>query len=201
MTGLLLKDICTLKKQLRLYFLICLIIAVTAGWNADASGFISVYIPVFISVLPGTALSYDEQSKWNQLAAMMPYTTFQLVFSKYVLGYFFLLIACVITTVSQGVVALLTGGSIEFGIGVTLLAALILVAVSLPLLFRFSVEKGRLAFLLLTVIVAVGIQMTADQTVWILDRFGFYGALVVLAVLLNVGSVLLSCRFYRRRVW
>ena len=123
------------------------------------------------------------------------------MFSKYVLGYFFLLIACVITTVSQGVVALLTGGSIEFGIGVTLLAALILVAVSLPLLFRFSVEKGRLAFLLLTVIVAVGIQMTADQTVWILDRFGFYGALVVLAVLLNVGSVLLSCRFYRRRVW
>ena len=78
---------------------------------------------------------------------------------------------------------------------------LILVAVSLPLLFRFIVEKGRLAFLLLTVIVAVGIQMTADQTVWILDRFGFYGALVVLAVLLNVGSVLLSCRFYRRRVW
>ena len=148
-----------------------------------------------------TAMAYDEQSKWNQLAAMMPYTTFQLVFSKYGLGYFFLLIACVITTVSQGVVALLTGGSIEFGIGVTLLAALILVAVSLPLLFRFSVEKGRLAFLLLTVIVAVGIQMTADQTVWILDRFGFYGALVVLAVLLNVGSVLLSCRFYRRRVW
>lgn len=195
MKGLFIKDVYTLTKQLKLFLVLLLVFALWPG------GGMVTFAVIYAGLLPMTAMAYDEQSKWNQLAAMMPYTTFQLVFSKYVLGYFFLLIACVITTVSQGVVALLTGGSIEFGIGVTLLAALILVAVSLPLLFRFSVEKGRLAFLLLTVIVAVGIQMTADQTVWILDRFGFYGALVVLAVLLNVGSVLLSCRFYRRRVW
>ena len=195
MKGLFIKDVYTLTKQLKLFLVLLLVFALWPG------GGMVTFAVIYAGLLPMTAMAYDEQSKWNQLAAMMPYTTFQLVFSKYVLGYFFLLIACVITTVSQGVVDLLTGGSIEFGIGVTLLAALILVAVSLPLLFRFSVEKGRLAFLLLTVIVAVGIQMTADQTVWILDRFGFYGALVVLAVLLNVGSVLLSCRFYRRRVW
>ena len=195
MKGLFIKDVYTLTKQLKLFLVLLLVFALWPG------GGMVTFAVIYAGLLPMTAMAYDEQSKWNQLAAMMPYTTFQLVFSKYVLGYFFLLIACVITTVSQGVVALLTGGSIEFGIGVTLLAALILVAVSLPLLFRFSVEKGRLAFLLLTVIVAVGIQMTADQTVWILDRFSFYGALVVLAVLLNVGSVLLSCRFYRRRVW
>ena len=195
MKGLFIKDVYTLTKQLKLFLVLLLVFALWPG------GGMVTFAVIYAGLLPMTAMAYDEQSKWNQLAAMMPYTTFQLVFSKYVLGYFFLLIACVITTVSQGGVALLTGGSIEFGIGVTLLAALILVAVSLPLLFRFSVEKGRLAFLLLTVIVAVGIQMTADQTVWILDRFGFYGALVVLAVLLNVGSVLLSCRFYRRRVW
>ena len=195
MKGLFIKDVYTLTKQLKLFLVLLLVFALWPG------GGMVTFAVIYAGLLPMTAMAYDEQSKWNQLAAMMPYTTFQLVFSKYVLGYFFLLIACVITTVSQGVLALLTGGSIEFGIGVTLLAALILVAVSLPLLFRFSVEKGRLAFLLLTVIVAVGIQMTADQTVWILDRFGFYGALVVLAVLLNVGSVLLSCRFYRRRVW
>lgn len=81
------------------------------------------------------------------------------------------------------------------------MVALILVAVSLPLLFRFSVEKGRLVFLVLTAAVAAGAYIAADRAAWILERVGLYGALVVLAVLLNVGSVLLSHRFYRRRVW
>ena len=106
MKGLFIKDVYTLTKQLKLFLVLLLVFALWPG------GGMVTFAVIYARLLPMTAMAYDEQSKWNQLAAMMPYTTFQLVFSKYVLGYFFLLIACVITTVSQGVVALLTGGSI-----------------------------------------------------------------------------------------
>lgn len=196
MKGLFIKDLYTLTKQLKLFLVLILVFAL---W--PDGGMVSFAV-VYAGLLPITAMAYDEQSKWNQLAAMMPYTTFQLVFSKYLLGYFLLLGTCLISMVSQGLAALFTGGSVAFdAYGGILLVALILVAASLPLLFRFSVEKGRLVFLVLTAAVAAGAYIAADRAAWILERVGFYGALVVLAVLLNVGSVLLSRRFYRRRVW
>ena len=42
---------------------------------------------VYAALLPVTALAWDEQSKWDGLAKMMPYSKFELVFSKYTVGY------------------------------------------------------------------------------------------------------------------
>ena len=44
-------------------------------------------------MLPYTAMAYDERSKWNQLAAMMPYSDRDIVLSKYVFGWLFILAA------------------------------------------------------------------------------------------------------------
>ena len=203
MTGLLLKDICTLKKQLWLYFVICLIIAVVAGWDADASGFISVYIPVFISVLPGTALAYDEQSKWDTMAAMMPYSIRQLVVSKYLLGLLCFVAGTILLCVQRLVAGTLFTAETASVFCTALLTVLLLQALTLPMSIRFGVEKGRI---LLMAVVALGVVAlySFEKTQGIPEYPEDPGAapflIPLLAVaLLYLASIAVSIRFYRKR--
>ena len=203
MTGLLLKDICTLKKQLWLYFVICLIIAVVAGWNADASGFISVYIPVFISVLPGTALAYDEQSKWDTMAAMMPYSIRQLVVSKYLLGLLCFVAGALLLCVQRLVAGTLFTAGTASVFCTALLTVLLLQALTLPMSIRFGVEKGRV--LLLAVVALVFVALYSFEKIQGIPEFhetsGAAPFLIpLLAVaLLYLASIAVSIRFYRKR--
>ena len=203
MTGLLLKDIYTLKKQLWLYFVICLIIAVTAGWNADASGFISVYIPVFISVLPGTALSYDEQSKWDQMAVMMPYSARQLVVSKYLLGLLCFVVGILLLCVQRIVAGTLFSAETVSVFCPAMLTVLLLQALTLPLSIRFGVEKSRILLLVVVALVFVALY-GFEKIQGIPELQETSGAAPFLIPLLAVAAIYLvsiavSIRFYRKR--
>ena len=83
MKALILKDLYVLWKQMRVFIVILLVISISNGT------FGSVFIVLWVAMLPYTAMAYDERSKWDQLAAMMPYSTRDLVLSKYVLGWLF----------------------------------------------------------------------------------------------------------------
>ena len=203
MTGLLLKDICTLKKQLRLYFVICLIIAVAAGWNTEASGFISVYIPVFISVLPGTALAYDEQSKWDQMAVMMPYSVRQLVVSKYLLGLLCFVVGILLLCVQRIVAGTLFSAETVSVFCTAMLTVLLLQALTLPLSIRFGVEKSRILLLVVVALVFVALY-GFEKIQGIPELQETSGAAPFLVPLLAVAvfylaSIAVSIRFYRRR--
>ena len=203
MTGLLLKDICTLKKQLRLYFVICLIIAVAAGWNTEASGFISVYIPVFISVLPGTALAYDEQSKWDTMAAMMPYSVRELVLSKYILGLLCFIAGGLLLCVQRLVAGTLFTAETASVFCTALITVLLLQALTLPMSIRFGVEKGRvllLAVVALGVVILVGFEKIQGVPELEVASGAAPFLIPLLAVaLLYLVSIAASIRFYRKR--
>ena len=81
MKALLMKDFYTLWRQLRVYLLVMLVISVFNG------SFGNIFITIWAALLPYTAMAYDERSKWDQMAAMMPYSTRDIVISKYVLGW------------------------------------------------------------------------------------------------------------------
>lgn len=95
MKGLLLKDLYTLGKQMKLFFLFIVVFAV-------APRPVSVRFCYHVCVhaaydRPG----YDERSKWDTLAAMMPYSVTELVFSKYLLGYLMTLFAALCSLAAQ----------------------------------------------------------------------------------------------------
>ena len=46
---------------------------------------------LYAAMMPISALAYDENCKWDQLAAMMPYSVRDIVLSKYLFGYICLL--------------------------------------------------------------------------------------------------------------
>ena len=163
---------------------------------------------VYAAMLPITVIAYDERSKWDQLAAMMPYSKRELVFSKYLLGYIGVALFSIITLVLQVAVGLIgkNGFSTEQGmtIFVTAAAALVLLAINLPFMFWLGVERGRVVFMIIIgVTVFLGMMsadsaknLIANQTITASQLIVLSGAVTIIA---NFVSILISGKIYRKK--
>lgn len=200
MKGLLYKDIATLGRQLKFF------LAIIVAFAAIPGSFTTTFALIYAVMLPFSAMAYDEQAKWNRLAAMLPYTDLQLVLSKYILGWIGVLATLVIAIVARGAVALVQGSPAALATdGTTLLLsaslALLLLDISLPLLYRFGVERGRLAFRLCIIGAAIGIAMfnqnaIADMRASIPAQIAIVAA--ALAAVASPVSVYVSYKLCRR---
>ncbi len=167
MSALLLKDFYTLIRQTRIFMIMIVIFAVMPGLNS--AGFAVVYA----AMLPITALAYDERSKWDSLAAMMPYTPRQIVVSKYVLGYAGIGLAAVLSLTAKVITAMIqhAGADASGLLSILFLAcvAAIILAASLPFMFRIGVEKGRILLFILLAAVAAAAMVGGDKLISYID--------------------------------
>ena len=191
MKSLLLKDFYVITKQLKIFLIIIPVIALTTG---EAMSTFSILLG---AVLPMTAIAYDERSKWNELAAMMPYSKFDIIFSKYLLGYLCMFGAALLVFIGQiigknnGIVV------IDDDINVLLFAVmggLIFIAINTPILFKFGSEKGRFVFIITMALVGASgpILQKVDSRI-ILKIFNLSPViLLAFVVILNVMSLMIS---------
>lgn len=191
MKSLLLKDFYVITKQLKIFLIIIPVIALITG---EAMSTLSILLG---AVLPMTAIAYDERSEWNELAAMMPYSKFDLIFSKYLLGYLCMFGAALLVFIGQiigknnGIVV------IDDDINVLLFAVmggLIFIAINTPILFKFGSEKGRFVFIITMALVGASgpILQKVDSRI-ILKIFNLSPViLLAFVVILNVMSLMIS---------
>lgn len=190
MKGLLLKDWKTLLKQTKV------MLTIMALFACVPSTYMSAFALFYAAMMPITALAYDERAKWDELAAMMPYTAKAIVGSKYALGLtlmapvlalsvLFRLIVHSTPIVSEDTMALL----------ITACLSLILMAIDLPFMFRFGVEKGRLIYILLTCVFIVAGATYADKLTNTINGIGTAMVTTVPLLLLAVTAIALfvSC--------
>ena len=145
MKGLLIKDWKTLLKQMKVMLVIVVVLACIPGT------YMAAFALFYAAMLPITALAYDERAKWDELAAMMPYTARSIVGSKYVLGLTLVLPVLVLSMLSRLIVHSTPIVSEDtMALLITACLSLILMAIDLPFMFHFGVEKGRLIYILLT---------------------------------------------------
>ena len=203
MTALILKDCFVLWKQMRLFIVILLVFCLFNG------SFGSLFVVVWSAMMPYTAMAYDERSKWDQLAAMMPYSTRDIVLSKYALGWLLMVCAMVLCLAVQ-TVARFVGTDLDTvapsGYLLGLLAGVLILNITLPLFFRFGVERGRLTMFLLIILIcgATGALTTvpvsvAEGTLSPAFQNTILAALALLDVVTAAVSVPLSMRLYRAR--
>lgn len=196
MKALLMKDLYMVNKQLRLYLLI---LVVFIAFNRD---FGSIFLPVWCSMLPYTSIAYDEQSKWDTLAGMMPYSIRDLVLSKYMFGWICVAAITVIMVIVQWALALagFSGGPDFLLILVGLCTSVSVMAVSLPGIFRFGVERGRM-FMFLFIFLVCGSAGAASF--FVEDMPASISAvkflLPAVPLVLTAVSVPLSMKFYALR--
>ena len=145
MKGLLIKDWKTLLKQMKVMLVIVVVFACIPGT------YMAAFALFYAAMLPITALAYDERAKWDELAAMMPYTVKSIVGSKYVLGLTLVLPVLALSMLSRLIVHSAPIVSEDtMSLLITACLSLILMAIDLPFMFHFGVEKGRLIYILLT---------------------------------------------------
>lgn len=166
MRGLILKDLYTLARNMRMYLLFMAIIALIPGSSSAA------IVVVLAGMMPITALAYDERCGWDALAASMPYTVRQLVMSKYIMG-MGLMLAVLLLNLAVFPVMSAMGSEANFdeacmsALG-AFWAGIIMQAIMLPIMFRFGTERARIAIMvfmavLFMIIGAVGHLVTVNS--------------------------------------
>ena len=203
MIGLILKDLFTLTRQALMYIVFIAVFSIMPGYNMAS------FAVIMACMMPVTALAYDERSHWDRLAASMPYTTAQLVLSKYLMG--LILMLC---SVALGIIALPLQRLVNPDVSLPELlsvslgalgAGMLIQGVLLPVMFRFGTEKARLFMLVLMGAVFAGIAaLTQAQDALRSFIEGMNGGAVAavlagLAVTVYLVSMPLSIRAYRRR--
>lgn len=149
MKGLFLADWYMAKKYCRSYFLIMLVFIAVSFWGNNNT-FLIIYPVILAGMLPVTLLGYSERHKWTVYCETLPLTRKQAVAEKYLLTTAllcgtFLLIAAV------QAVRLSAGGYFraqEYGalLAPLLTAGFLSPSITLPCMFKYGVEKGRIAY-------------------------------------------------------
>ncbi len=151
MKGLLIKDLCVITKQLKIFLVAIVVLSLLGG---SSNSLLAMY---FGAILPLTSFSYDEKAKWNEFAVMMPFSKSELVLSKFLLGYLCIAGAALLVFTSSLISSafILQGTSINISaILLSVVAALIAMPINNMFFFIFGSEKGRLFFVVCMVAVS-----------------------------------------------
>lgn len=207
MTGLLYKDFYATKRQILTFLFFIIVFTISLKSNVVGAAVI------YAIMMPMTAMAYDEQSKWDKLAVMMPFTVKQLVLEKYLLGYItmFLFILTAVIGLFIGSLINLDITFMESVITVlgSILAGMFMLATQLPVMFKYGVQKGRLKifvamFVVVLIITGAGagvlsilpenINAISLRKVLIVELIG-----VVLLCFFNLISIKISEKVYIKK--
>ena len=180
MKALLRKDITVLWRRMKIFFLLILV------FSAIPSAFQNTFAVVYAAMIPYSIFSVDEVSKWDTLSMMLPYSTKEIVGSKYLLGGAFIAFSALLVWAGR-LVHLLLGIPVMEDLTLTAVCiSLLVMDLTLPAVFRFGVEKARLTMLFL--IAAVCGSAGAASTLVEQDiRLG--SGLLPLVIAAGVGTV------------
>lgn len=202
MMGLLMKDIIGLKgfaKMLILLVALYLGIGIYAGDLNTASA----TMIVLCAMLPMSSIALDDQNKWNAYVCCLPVRRSQAVGSKYLLvitmvvvGWAFMLVAAFVLQFFSPVnwfELLLTCGMMGC-------AALLMNGLTMPLMFKFGVEKARIV-IMIVFMAAFFVFMQLDTAQEIMLRFGnvSLGLLALAVIAVYIASFFISARIFENK--
>lgn len=207
MKALIRKDFYVLKKQ---FLLFAVIVVVFRLGNNSASTLISILYAV---MLPSSAFAYDDLSHWDAMEQMLPYSTRQIVLSRYCVGWLSMMFIMTLGWLIQLVMAWARPDWTETEdvrvLVEEMAIAAIFLALTMPTYFRFSAEKSRFLRMLIIFLVAGlmggGMSLVAVRYSALGDASldgdlaRFLPAVCLAAVVVTAVSVPLSMLAWRRR--
>ena len=197
MKALLMKDLYVFWRRMKLFVLMIVVFC------AVPSVFQNTFAITYAAMIPYSMFSVDESSKWDKLAAMMPYSTFDLVMSKYLLGGLSVGASFTLVTLMQFITARFsesTGADFSIVLA-SVCVSLIIMAVTLPMIFRFGVERARMTmiFLIAAVCGSAGAMASLTDAGVSISFAGAAALLPVAAVVTMALSIPLSIKLYEKR--
>lgn len=144
MKGLLLKDWYMTVKYWRITLLISGLFLVLSAIKAGNS-FFTFYPCAMMSMLPASLLSYDDREKWTDHVQTLPVSRRDYVTGKYLFGVLAIAAYLLVLTLLYLV---LCPAWLPDALLFSVFIGTLVPALTLPFLFRFGSEKGRIVYLL-----------------------------------------------------
>ena len=198
MKALLLKDWYVLRKQAWAYLIIVLV------WGAIPREVLNLLAVVYGAMIPYSAMAYDQQSRWNTFARMLPYREKDIVLSRYVLGWLCIAIGGAAVLVFQNVLSLFSPrfGCSPWTVLAALCVGLLLLDINVPLMLRYGTEKARWVSKLVIILAcastgALGALVNDAKTAAAAVLSLALPGLLALTIIATAVSILLSLKFYR----
>ena len=212
MKGLLLKDLYMSEKYCRVFLLI-VVVFFGMSLMSGPGFFLLAYPCILMGLIPASLISYDEREKWDVYSGTLPCSRRQLVSCKYLVGLIGELPVICITTVLYALGLFRMGAFNPYAVpgmaAVFLLLGLIGPATTLPFMFRFGAEKGRIAYFAVIILLCGGsaafgsIQVPGGENIpgagAFMPQAGVSLLMAVLALLIYAVSWKLSIVFYEKK--
>ncbi len=203
MKGLILKDLMTLKKTFKSYFILFAVYLVIDMMSDQSSLTFSISV-IIATMIPVATISYDERNKWDKFVNTMPFSRREIVFSKYMLGIGLLAATLVVTFVCNRLsFADRVATTVAMG-----LVCLLYQALLIPVLIKFGSEKGRIIMMIVMLLPIVAFTVLSKlvdfegmKTGAFLDKNIFVISAVIISVtiLLYRRSVMTSVKIYSEK--
>lgn len=213
MTGLIVKDFLIMRKSIKTYILFLLFYFVMAAVGIFPISFITAMVQIIIMMLPLSAFSYDELSKWDRYAFSLPLSRRAVAGARYLfallLSFFsalFGLLVCLVLSLFFHAPDLMENC---LTVMVSLALGLLYCDILLPLTYKLGPERARPYFYL--VIFLPIVLLVGASKLGLLDGLSFleqipettaiaFVLLLPLLPLLGMGvSYLISCRILERK--
>lgn len=208
MKGLLLKDWYVIRNQCKYILLISLLWVVISVLSANGGElYFAIIGSVLLAILPITVMGLDERSHWESFALTMPYSRRAMVLSKYLLSLLAMAASCILYTAAFLAASFIrhTTFSAE-ALAAALIAIIMTAGISTvliyPLIFRLGVEKGRIWYMMVTILLVCISGLLADRLrekeAIVLSSYWMAALPAVILALIGL-SAWLSVTLYRRR--
>ncbi len=160
MKSLILKDLYNISHNVKSMFFILIVLAIAIIPNSGVSGYIGTTV-LICSMMVVTTFAFDDVSKWNKYALVMPISKKQLVISKFIVLLIFSAIGSLVGLLFGSVIDMVinkTSFTVDmlFSALVSVVVAMVCGGMMIPLIFKFGTEKGRI-LMFISVLVPIGI--------------------------------------------
>ena len=209
MTGLIWKDLLTMRKAFKSYLLIIAFYAVLAYFDVLNFGFINTFVQVMLMVLPLSAFAYDDQSKWDRYAMALPVGRRAVVAARYFFVLTLVLFGIALGLAGTVFICLFQGEDVLEVLLTLMISATIGLLVSsilIPISYKSGAERARIYLYAILLIPFIGLLLLVKSDIIdlsVLDNLGNLSpsALLGITSLLPLGalatlllSYLISCR-------
>lgn len=169
MKGLIIKDLCVIKNQMKSLLLVLVFFVFISIINNDAT-FILFLVPFYMIMILITTFSYDEFNKWECYCNSVPLSRKEIVKAKYLLFNATSLIVLVLGIIAS----LIIPNFIENTTFESLFASIIgvafgiclVISLLIPFYYKFGANKGRIMLFLCIVILALLIGMITSLDIF-----------------------------------
>jgi len=207
MYGLIKKDLMMIKQNFKILMLVFLVFLGMSIMNESDMTFILPFMAVMVSI---STFSYDNYNKWDAYAVTLPNGRKNVVRAKYISTLIFVFLSFIISMLSLFVMNK-CGINIDLGLSISeligcLIGILFIMIVMFPIMYKFGVEKGRIALFIisfgitgLAVLLSQNIQINIPSNV--IDFFkNYYKVLIpIITCLFLFLSYKFSERFYAKK--